>query len=32
VAGREGVAGVDAAGFPRDGSFAVRWEGLRRMP
>jgi hypothetical protein len=32
AAGWDGAPDVDAPGFPRDGSWNVRWEGLRRMP
>ena len=32
AAGWDGAPPGDAPGFPRDGSFSVRWEGLRRMP
>jgi hypothetical protein len=30
--GWDGAPAVDAPGFPRDGSWKVRWESLRRMP
>ena len=32
AAGWDGAPEGNAPGFPRDGSWAVRWEGLRRMP
>jgi hypothetical protein len=32
IAGWDGAPDVDTPGFPRDGSWSVRWEGLRRMP
>ncbi|MFN8094460.1 MAG: glycoside hydrolase family 65 [Vicinamibacteria bacterium] len=32
AAGWDGAPPGDAPGFPRDGSWTVRWEGLRRMP
>lgn len=32
AAGWEGAPDVHAPGFPQDGSWVVRWEGLRRMP
>ena len=32
AAGWDSAPAGDAPGFPRDGSFTVRWEGLRRMP
>jgi hypothetical protein len=32
AAGWDGAPDGDAPGFPRDGSWTVRWEGLRRMP
>ena len=32
AAGWDGAPEVEAPGFPRDGSWTVRWEGLRRMP
>jgi len=31
-AGGDGAPDVPAPGFPRDASWTVRWEGLRRMP
>ncbi len=32
AAGWDGAPKVDAPGFPRDGRWVVRWEGLRRAP
>jgi hypothetical protein len=32
AAGWDGAPEVPAPGFPRDGRWTVRWEGLRRMP
>ena len=32
AAGWDGAPEGNAPGFPRDGSWTVRWEGLRRMP
>jgi hypothetical protein len=32
AAGWDGGPDEDAPGFPRDGSWNIRWEGLRRMP
>jgi hypothetical protein len=32
AAGWDGAPGRHAPGFPADGSWQVRWEGLRRMP
>jgi hypothetical protein len=32
AAGWDGAPEGNAPGFPRDGSFTVRWEDLRRMP
>jgi len=32
VAGWDGAPAVNAPGFPRDGSWVVRSEGLNRMP
>ena len=32
AAGWDGAPEASAPGFPRDGSWTVRWNGLRRMP
>ena len=32
AAGWDGAPDRHAPGFPSDGSWSVRWEGLRRMP
>jgi hypothetical protein len=32
AAGWDGAPGGSAPGFPRDGRWVVRWEGLRRAP
>ncbi|VAX23038.1 Polygalacturonase [hydrothermal vent metagenome] len=32
AAGWDGAPGINAPGFPQDGSWTVRWEGLKRMP
>ena len=32
AAGWDGAPAVDAPGFPNDGQWTVRWEGLRRFP
>jgi hypothetical protein len=32
AAGWDGAPDRHAPGFPSDGSWTVRWEGLRRMP
>ena len=32
AAGWDGAPEVNAPGFPQDGSWSVRWEGLQRMP
>lgn len=32
AAGWDGSPGQDAPGFPKDGSWSVRWENLRQMP
>lgn len=31
-AGWDGYTGPDAPGFPKDGKWQVKWEGLRKMP